>query len=63
MAEKATEPMFVLQTISRETLPMLKDTDPVMWPTEILGICHQYNEFILGLDILCAYSASVDLGC
>lgn len=62
MAQKATEPMLMLQTVSEETLLMLKDTDPGVWPTEVLGICHQYNELILGLDILCSYSASVDLG-
>jgi hypothetical protein len=55
--------MLMLQIISGETLPMLKDTDPGAWPTEDFGICHQYYEFIMGLDILRAYNASVDLGC
>jgi hypothetical protein len=62
MAQKATKLMLMLQTVSGETLSMLKDTDPGAWSTEDLGICHQYNEFFLGLDILCAYNSSVAMG-
>jgi hypothetical protein len=57
----------VLQTVYRETLPILKDIflTLTLWqrPLKIyVSVVNITNEFILGLDILRAYGASVDLG-
>jgi hypothetical protein len=66
-SERQPNPGFMLQTVSGESLPILKE----VLLTLILGrrplrmrvfITNITNEFILGLDILCTYDASVDLG-
>jgi hypothetical protein len=59
---------YTLQAVYGEACPILKD----VFLTLTLGRCsfqiwvliaNIINEFILGLDILRAYDASVDLGC
>jgi hypothetical protein len=64
--ERQKNPGFMLQTVSGESLPILKEVlltltlgrhPPRMWV-----IADITNELILGLDILCAYDASVDIG-
>jgi hypothetical protein len=65
--ERQLSQRFNLQTVSGETLPILKE----VFLTLTLGRCpliiwvfvaNITNELNLGLDILCAYDASVDLG-
>jgi hypothetical protein len=64
--EREPDPGFNLQTVSGESLPILKED-----LTQILGCCPLRmwdsiaditDELILGLDILRAYDASVDIG-
>jgi hypothetical protein len=66
-SEREPNPGFMLQTVSGESLPILKEVlltltlghGPLkMW----LFIANITDEFILGLDILHAYDASVDIG-
>jgi hypothetical protein len=57
----------MLQTVSEEDLPILKGvflTLTLGWrPLKICApVANITNKFILGLDIQCAYDASVDLG-
>jgi hypothetical protein len=65
--ERQLSQRFKLQTVSRETLPVLKE----VFLTVTLGrrplkiwdfVADITNEFILELDILRAYDTSVDLG-
>jgi hypothetical protein len=65
--ERQLRQSFKLQTVSGETLPILKE----VFLTLTLGRCplkiwvfvaNITNELNLGLDILCAYDATVDLG-
>jgi hypothetical protein len=65
--ETQPHPGFTLQTVSGESLPILKE----VLPTLTLGlrplkmwvfVANIINELILGLDILRAYDASVDIG-
>jgi hypothetical protein len=66
--EREINQCYTLQTASGEVLPILKE----VFLTLTLGqrslniwvlIANITNEFILGLDILRAYDAYVDLGC
>jgi hypothetical protein len=59
---------FMLQTVSGEALPILKEVFLTLSlgrrPLKIwVFVTNITNEFVLGLDILCAYDASVDLRC
>jgi hypothetical protein len=65
--ERQPNPSLTLQTVLGEALPILKEA----FLTLILGrrplkiwvfVTHITNEFILGLDVLRAYDASVDIG-
>jgi hypothetical protein len=65
--KRQPNPGFTLQTVSGESLPILKEVlltlnlgrRPLrMW----VFVANITNEFILGLNILSAYGASVDLG-
>jgi hypothetical protein len=65
--ERQPHPGFTLQTLSGEFLPILKEVlltltlgrrPPKMW----VFIAKFTDELILGLDILRAYHASVDIG-
>jgi hypothetical protein len=67
LPEREPDPGFTLQTVSVESLPILKE----VLLTQILGRCPLKmwdfvadirDELILGLDILRAYDASVDIG-
>jgi hypothetical protein len=71
--ERQLNQCFKLQTVSEEVLPILKEVFLTLnltltltlgqRPLKILVfVASITNEFILGLDILCAYDASVDLG-
>jgi hypothetical protein len=65
--ERQLRQRFKLQAVSGETLPILKEvflTLTVGWrPIKIcVFVANITNELILGLDILRAYDASVDLG-
>jgi hypothetical protein len=65
--ERQLNQRYMLQTVSVEALPILKE----VFLTLTLGRCPLKiyvivasitNKFILVLDILCAYDASVDVG-
>jgi hypothetical protein len=66
--ERQPNPNFPLQTVSGGSLPILKEVLSIltlgrrpltMW----VFVPNITDELILGLDILCAYDASVDIGC
>jgi hypothetical protein len=66
--ERQTNQRFQLQTVSGEALPVLKEVFLTLTlgrrPLKILVfVANITNEFILGLDVLRAYDASVDIGC
>jgi hypothetical protein len=66
-AERQQNECYMLQTVSGEALPILKEVFLTLTPGQhLLKICvfiaSITNEFILGLDILRACDASVDLG-
>jgi hypothetical protein len=64
-ARELTRP-YILQIVSGETLPVLKEVlvglPLEQWPlTTWVFVIRITDEFILGLDVLCAQDASVDL--
>jgi hypothetical protein len=66
--ERQTKKHFTLQTVSGEALPIIKEVFLTLTlgrrPLKIwVFVADITNEFILGLDILCAYDATVDIGC
>jgi hypothetical protein len=66
-AERQSDPGFTLQTVSEESLPVLKEvlltlTQGCLPLRMWVFVASITNEFILGLDILHAYDASVELG-
>jgi hypothetical protein len=64
--ERKSIQCYTLKTVSGKVLPILKKvflTRPGVALTENLSIRLEYHkQFILGLDILRAYDASLDLG-
>jgi hypothetical protein len=65
--ERQLNQRFKLKTVSGESLPVLKEVFLTLTlerrPLKILVfVANITNEFILGLDILRAYDASVDVG-
>jgi hypothetical protein len=65
--ERQPDQRFTLQTVSGEALPILKEVFLTLTlgrrPLKIwVFVTNITNEFILGLDILRTYDASVDLG-
>jgi hypothetical protein len=67
LPERQPNQRFTLQTVFGEALPILKDIFLILTlgrrPLKIwVFVAGLTNEFILGLDILRAYDASVDIG-
>jgi hypothetical protein len=65
--ERKTNQRFTLQTVSGEALPIIKEVFLTLTlgqrPLKIwVFVADITNEFILGLDILRAYDATVDIG-
>jgi hypothetical protein len=65
--ERQPNQRFKLQTVSGEALPVLKEVFLTLSlgrrPLKIwVFVANITNDFILGLDILRAYDASVDIG-
>jgi hypothetical protein len=65
--ERQPNQRYMLQTVSGEALPIFKEVFLTLAPGPCpvkfwVFVANIMNEFILGLDILRAYNASVDLG-
>jgi hypothetical protein len=66
MAERQPNQRFMLQMVSGETLPILKEVFLTLTlgrrPLKNWVFVADITEYILGLGILCAYGALVDKG-